>query len=91
MELQKKIELLCHELNFEKVIVNGTPLFLQGGSYYKITFVKGLKSYVIEYANSLDEAVKNIFEDGDLYPISLNEKELIDKIRHDLVNYYFNG
>ncbi len=91
MELQKKIEDLFKELKFEKVIVNGTSLLLHSGIYYKITFIKGLKSYVIEFANSYDEAVNNVFEDGDLYPISLSEDELIDKLRHDIVNYYING
>lgn len=90
MELEKKIEALFIELKFEKVIVNGIPLLLNGGTYYKITFVKGLKSYVIEFANSYDEAVNNVFEDGDVYPISLSEDELIDKLRHDIINYYIN-
>ncbi|MFC9775342.1 hypothetical protein [Paenibacillus chitinolyticus] len=90
MELQKKIEALFQELKFEKVIVNGIPLLFHGGVYYKITFVKGLNSYVIEFANSYDEALKNMFEDGDLYPISLSEDKLIDELRHDLIKFYIN-
>ncbi|MGN7117511.1 MULTISPECIES: hypothetical protein [Lysinibacillus] len=90
MELKKKIEEIFQELSFEKVSVNGIPLFSQGGIYYKVTFVKGLKSYVIEFANSYNEAVNNVFEDGDLYPISMSEDELIDKLRDDLINYYIN-
>ncbi len=49
-----------------------------GCIYYKVTFVKGLKSYVIEFANSYEEAGNNVFEDCDSYPILLNEVELID-------------
>ncbi|WP_372010375.1 hypothetical protein NBRC13296_06780 [Paenibacillus chitinolyticus] len=90
MELEKKINALFQELNFEKVSVSGNPLFLLNGLYYRITLVKGLKSYVIECADSYDKAVKNIFEDCDLYPISLNETELIDDLRHDLLKYYMN-
>jgi len=90
MELQGKIESLFQELNFETVIVNSTQLLLFGGTYYKITFVKGLNSYVIEFARSYDEAVKNIFEDGDVYPLSLGGDKLISELRHDLINYYMN-
>lgn len=88
MELQEKIESLFQELNFERVIVNGTSLLFHGGNYYKITFVKGLNSYVIEFARSYDEAVKNMFEDGDVYPISLGEDKLINELRDDLINFY---
>ncbi|SEG78728.1 hypothetical protein [Paenibacillus sp. UNC499MF] len=88
MELETKIDALFQELNFEKVSVSGTPLFLHNGLYIKITLVRGLKSYVVESADSYDKAAKNVFEDSDLYSISLNEDELIDKLRHDLLNYY---
>lgn len=92
MEIQEKIDNLFQELKFEeKVLVNGTPLLLYGGTYYKITFVKGLRSFVIEFANSYDEASNTVFEDGDLYPISLKEDELIDKLRHDILKYYINA
>ena len=90
MDLRKKIEELFQELDFEKINVNGISLFSQGGSYYRVTFVEGLNSYVIEYSNSYNEAINNVFEDGDLYPISMCEDELIDKLRDDLVNYYIN-
>ncbi|MDR5002779.1 MULTISPECIES: hypothetical protein [Brevibacillus] len=90
MGLQKKIESLFQELKFERVIINGIPLLLYGGTYYKITFVKGLDSYVIEFASTYDEAVKNMFEDGDIYPVSLGEEELISELRHDLIKFYMN-
>ncbi|NUU74529.1 hypothetical protein [Paenibacillus xylanilyticus] len=90
MELKEKIESLIQELNFEKVYVSGTPLLLRDGIYYKITFVEGLNSYVIEFASSYDEAVKNMFEDGDIYPISLGEDQLICQLRHDLKKFYLN-
>ncbi len=81
---------LIQELNFEKVIVNGSTLLFYSGIYYKITLVKGLNSYVLEFATSYDEAVKNMFEDGDVYPISLGEDQLINELRHDLLKYYIN-
>lgn len=77
-------------MNFEKAIVNGSTLLFHSGTYYKITFVKGLNSYVLEFASSYDEAVRNMFEDGDVYPISLGEDQLINELRHDLIKYYIN-
>ena len=90
MELQQKIEEVFQELNFDKLILNGDSLMLHNGIYYKVTFVKGLKAYVIEFANNYDEAVNNVFEDGDIYPVSLGENELLSKLRDDLKKYYLN-
>ncbi|MDK8193131.1 hypothetical protein QP794_23875 [Paenibacillus sp. UMB7766-LJ446] len=90
MELQKKIDSLIHELNFERVTVNGISMLHYNGSYYKISFIKGLNSYVIEFANNYDEAKKNLFEDGDVYPVSLGEDRLISELHHDLNKYYLN-
>jgi len=87
MELiENKIEALLKELNFEKETINNVLVFTRNGKYCKVTFIKKLESYVIEYADSYDEAEKNLFEDGDLYPISLDEDELINKMRKELVN-----
>lgn len=91
MELQQKIEEIFLDLKFEKVVINGDNLMMNSGIYYKITFVKGLKSYIIEYANSYDEAANNVFEDGDIYPISLGEVGIINKLTDDLTKYYLNG
>lgn len=90
MEIQKRIDSLIQDLKFERINVNGIPLLFYNGVYYKITFVKGLDSYVIEFAKSYDEAIKNMFEDGDVYPVSLGEDQLISQLHHDLIKYYFN-
>lgn len=71
-------------------MVNGNTLLFHSGIYYKITFVKGLNSYVLEFATSYDDAVKNMFEDGEVYPISLGEDQLVNELRHDLLKYYIN-
>jgi hypothetical protein len=84
--IEKKIEALFEELNFKKEIINNTPVFSRNGKYCKLTFIKKLESYVIEYADSYDEAEKNLFEDGDLYPKSMDEDELINKMLNEIVN-----
>ena len=89
--IKERIEILLEELGFKKVNVNGNILYLYRGCYYKVTYIKGLKSFVIECASNYDEAQNNVFEDGDLYPISLGENALLDKLRSDLVKYYITG
>lgn len=84
--IEKKIEGLFRELQFEKKILNNTNVFVQDGKYCRVTFIKTLESYVIEYADSYDEAEKNLFEDGDLFPLSLGEDELINRMRNEIAD-----
>jgi len=87
--IRERIYALLEELSFKKTIINGVGLYSYDECYYKITYIKRYNSYVIEYANNYDEAVKNVFWDGDWYPISLGNA-LIDELRHDLVNFYMD-
>ncbi|GAV15277.1 hypothetical protein [Paenibacillus sp. NAIST15-1] len=84
--IEKKIEGLFRELQFEKEILNNTNVFVRDGKYCRVTFIKTLESYVIEYADSYDEAEKNLFEDGDLFPVSLGEDELINRMRYEIAD-----
>jgi len=84
--IEKKIEGLFRELQFEKEILNNTNVFVLDGKYCRVTFIKTLESYVIEYADSYDEAEKNLFEDGDLFPLSLGEDELINRMRYEIAD-----
>lgn len=84
--IEQKIEALLKELNYKKEIINNIPVYSRGGKYCKLTFIKKLESYVIEYADSYDEAEKNLFEDGDLHAVSMGEDELINRIRNEIVN-----
>ncbi|MEQ7053735.1 hypothetical protein ABN764_24155 [Paenibacillaceae sp. P-4] len=84
--IEKKIEGLFRELQFEKEILNNTNVFVHDGKYCRVTFIKTLESYVIEYADSFDEAEKNLFEDGDLFPLSLGEDELINRMRYEIAD-----
>lgn len=87
-KIELRIESLLRELDFETVIVNGIQMYTRSEEYYKITFIEQFQSYVIEYASNFEDAKKNIFEDGDLYPVSIGEDELINSLRSDLLQYY---
>lgn len=84
--IENKIILLFKELNFKREVINNSVVYESEGKYLKLTFINKLKSYVIEYADSYDEATKNLFEDGDLYPITMDEDELICKMRNEIIN-----
>ena len=89
--LKERIENLFEELGFNKVTINGNILYAHSDAYYKITYIDGYKSFVIEYAESYDDALKNIFWDGDWYPLSLGEDSLILKLRSDLEEFYLSN
>lgn len=63
-----------------------SPVYESEGKYLKLTFINKLNSYVIEYADSYDEANKNLYEDGDLFPMTMDEDELICKMRNEIIN-----
>lgn len=88
--IKKRIDSLFKELGFDEVTINGNRLYELSGAYYKITYIEEHKSFVIEYAESNYEALKNIFWDGDWYPISLGENGLLIKLRSDLEKFYIS-
>lgn len=60
---------------YESIEVNGTQCFLAGSVVVRVDTFQGC--FVVEYANNIDEAEKNIFEDGDLIEITENSLENI--------------
>lgn len=78
------------ELGCKIVRINEELVYEKKGVFYKFAFIKGFKSFVVEYAENIDEAQKNRYEDGDLFPLSLGEEKLIEALRGDLIKYYFD-
>ncbi|KUP20452.1 hypothetical protein [Paenibacillus sp. DMB5] len=85
-ETETKIISLLKELNYKEVLINNTVVYTSKRKYLKLTFIRGLKSYVFEYADSYDEAEKNLFGDGDLFPLTMNEAEMLFKMRDEIIN-----
>jgi len=86
--IRVKINNLLKELGYKIVEIDGKELYCHEGSYFKITYIDNFKAYVVEYANSYENAKNNVFEDGDIYPIALGEIGLIEKLKADLISYY---
>ena len=72
--------LIKHESKLSEIRINNMTVYEKNGSYYRITLVKDLGGYIIECAESLDEANKNFFEDVEFFPNSINKNDLIDNI-----------
>ncbi|MDQ1236806.1 hypothetical protein QE450_004304 [Paenibacillus sp. SORGH_AS306] len=87
-KIDQKVKSLIKDLGFQEIILKESNMYLWFNKYYKITFLEDFQSYVIECAESLEDAEKGLFEDGDLYPLSLGEDSLINILRLDLIKYY---
>lgn len=87
MDIIDQIYLLFAKAGFEKIIVDEQLLFHKNNWYHRVTFVKGLNSYIIELSEGMENVTQNRFEDSDIYPLSLNEN-LLSTIYNDLVQYY---
>ena len=88
--LKEQMERILLDYDFELYYINDEKVYLnkKTGHYHCITYVKGLKSYVIESADNFEEAQKNRFEDSDVYPIAMGEKDLLKAFRKDIEKYY---
>lgn len=84
-----KIDNVLRELGFEFIEIDGNGLYHHKGNYYKFTYIDDFKAYVIEHANNYEEAKNNVFEDADTYSMHLGENEFIEKLKADLIKYYF--
>ncbi|ABN53206.1 hypothetical protein M972_112765 [Acetivibrio thermocellus AD2] len=89
-DILKQIDNVLHDLGFEVVEINGNKLYhnKNKGSYYRFTFIEAFRAYVIESASNYEEAKNNLFEDGDLFSIDVDEKDFVEKLRADLIKYY---
>jgi hypothetical protein len=87
-DIRTKIYSAFKELGYDIVEIEGKKLYHRNGSYYRLTYIEAFRAYVIEYANSYEEAKNNVFEDGDTYSIDLEESEFIEKLKSDLLKYY---
>lgn len=90
--LKNKMEKILEQMGFERFYIGETKLYKNNrtGCYHYITYVNGLKSYIIESAENYAEVQKNIFEDSDLYPVSLGEDVILTKFKEDLIKYFLN-
>ncbi len=90
--IKEKMEYALEEAGSVKCLIKGSMIFRNDrtGCFHRITFVKGLASFVIESAMSQEEAEKNLFEDSGIYPFCIGEDNIIDEFKKDLYKYYID-
>jgi hypothetical protein len=86
--IENKIKDVLNVYNFKEVIINDDIVYEYKKQYYKFTYVPDLKAFVIESSDNYNDAVMNVYEDSDIYPLALGSNNLIEQIIKDLEKYY---
>lgn len=84
-EMKKKIEQLLAE-KYEQITVNGERCFRKpDGTVFILSEIASENSLVVEYADDIDQARQNAYEDGDWYCITEYEDDkLISEILREI-------
>lgn len=86
-QLLTKIEDLLLNLGFKKIKINDDINYVYGNMYCIPNYIETL-GFLIEYADSLEEAQKNWHEDGESFPLEMGEEAILagleKEIRHEV-------
>ena len=86
----KKIEKIFHALGFRPIKLKNADSSAQSYVYKNLYCISqygwaGCDGFFVEYADSHHEAINNVFEDGDCFPLHLGEAAILDGIRNELL------
>lgn len=88
--LKHKIEQVFLDLGFQKKEAGGKTFLHYHEVYCLITYLEHYQAFVIESADSYDEAMNGLLEDGDLYYAADSEVAILDAVRKDIKKYYMS-
>jgi hypothetical protein len=71
-----KIKAMLVRLDFKTVEINGRESYENRGLYCRPFYLRQL-GFIIEYADSFEFAKREVYEDGDAYPMNLGETEIL--------------
>jgi len=83
-----KMEKVFLNLGFKPILINGIQFMRYQDYCCKITFLKDWSAFVIESADTVQDAEKGILEDGDLYYMDISENQLLSQLESDLIRDY---
>lgn len=83
-----EIKKIFESTGFTKHQVNKEEVFEKDGAYYRLTYINNEMGYVIESADSIEEAKLNRFEDDDVIKPYDSKEKMIDAIKECLEHYY---
>ena len=66
--------------HLNELFIDGAKVYEKNGLFYRITLVNDLGGYMLECAESLDDARKNFFEDLDVISYDTDRQQLISGI-----------
>ena len=70
---------------YKTIEINGQRCFMSNnGTVFYFIILSELRSLIVEYANNIDEAKQDLFEDGDQFDIDQDLESLIDEIREEI-------
>lgn len=86
-ELVRKMEKMLLDMGFQEVILTNPyrseKNYVLGNLYCIPQYVAGL-GFLIEYATSYHEAVTHGHEDGDAFPVSFDEEEILKELEKEV-------
>ena len=88
--LTDRVENIFLSLGFQIVLVGTRRLRYMNfeNCYCRITPLEEWNAFVIESADTLQDAEKQILEDGELYYLDTSEDELLRQIETDVKKHY---
>lgn len=88
-DIISKLANILLDNNWEYETINGIQFYKKNDAFIKFSYSEGLNSIILETAETIEEAERDIFEDSELYSISDSKERILEKIAKD-VNLYFN-
>ena len=85
---EKKLSNLLISLGFEVENINDVKTYKYKDSYYRFTFVEGIGGVVLEYAENLEDAKKNLYEDSDIFRTDMDQEQLLNHIENIIRKRY---
>ena len=86
-QILEKIELMLLEMGFEEIVVENEyrneKNYAYGNLYCIPQYVDAL-GFLVEYADSYEEAKKHGHEDGDSFPMELGEAPILEGIKQEV-------
>lgn len=84
LQLLEKVESRFSK-EYKTIRINGQRCFVsKGGTVFYFIVLTQFRSLIVEYANNIEEANSNMFEDGDQFEIDQGFETLIREIRDEL-------
>ena len=76
-----KIKKVFLDNGYKIEIINGREVFIKENLYQRIDFVKEWNEYIIESADSRNDAENNCFEDSDYISVNATDEEILEVMK----------